>query len=190
MAEIRGIIVKKQGERAEVKVDKAESELTGLPKYIDCWNPVGAKAGDVVGAEYRDFDQRKAKLVIYGLPVAGILAGVACGHSMATFFHMDELPFIAACIVLWLLVTVNYARILNVMLYAKASRLLFLKSSSRRLLLIWVKRNRLKHEGYFGISLSAQTGAAAANRYYSAGLPRGFCRRQRHCQPGAGGCFV
>ena len=69
MAEIRGIIVKKQGERAEVKVDKAESELTGLPKYIDCWNPVGAKAGDVVGAEYRDFDQRKAKLVIYGLPV-------------------------------------------------------------------------------------------------------------------------
>ena len=62
-------------------------------------------------AEYRDFDQCKAKLVIYGLPVAGILAGVACGHSMATFFHMDELPFIAACIVLWLLVTVNYARI-------------------------------------------------------------------------------
>ena len=111
MAEIRGIVVKKQGERAEVKVDKAESELTGLPKYIDCWNPVGAKAGDVVGAEYRDFDQRKAKLVIYGLPVAGILAGVACGHSMATFFHMDELPFIAVCIVLWLLVTVNYARI-------------------------------------------------------------------------------
>ena len=111
MAEIRGIVVKKQGERAEVKVDKAESELTGLPKYIDCWNPVGAKAGDVVGAVYRDFDQRKAKLVIYGLPVAGILAGVACGHSMATFFHMDELPFIAVCIVLWLLVTVNYARI-------------------------------------------------------------------------------
>ena len=111
MAEIRGIIVKKQGERAEVKVDKAESELTGLPKYIDCWNPVGAKAGDVVGAEYSDFAHRKAKLVINGLPVAGILAGVACGHSMATFFHMDELPFIAGCIVLWLLVTVNYARI-------------------------------------------------------------------------------
>ena len=64
-----------------------------------------------------------------------------------------------------------------------------MKSSSRRLLLIWVKRNRLKHEGYFGISLSAQTGAAAANRYYSVGLSGGFCRRQRHCQPGAGGCF-
>ena len=28
MAEIRGIVVKKQGERAEIKVDKTESELT------------------------------------------------------------------------------------------------------------------------------------------------------------------
>ena len=60
MAEIRGLVVKKQGERAEIKVDKTESELTGLPKYLDCWNPVGAKAGDVVGAEYRDFDNTKA----------------------------------------------------------------------------------------------------------------------------------
>ena len=68
MAEIRGIIVKKQGERAEVKVDKAESELTGLPKYIDCWNPVGAKAGDVVGAEYRDFDQRRWQVFLQVLP--------------------------------------------------------------------------------------------------------------------------
>lgn len=111
MAEIRGLVVKKNGERAEVKVDKIESELKNLPKYLDCWNPVGAKAGDIVGAEYRDFDQKQAKLIIYGLPVAGILAGVACGHSMATFFHIDELLPIAICIVLWLLVTVNYARI-------------------------------------------------------------------------------
>ena len=35
MAEIRGIVVKKQGERAEIKVDKTESELQGLPKYLD-----------------------------------------------------------------------------------------------------------------------------------------------------------
>lgn len=114
MAEIRGLVVKKQGERAEVKVDKTESELTGLPKYLDCWNPVGAKAGDVVGAEYRDFDQKKAKAIIYGLPLSGILAGVACGHAMAMFFHMEgmhEWMLMAGCIVLWLIVTVNYARI-------------------------------------------------------------------------------
>ena len=111
MAEIRGIIVKKHGERAEVKVDKTESELTGLPKYLDCWNPVGAKAGDIVGAEYRDFDKTKARLIMYGLPVAGVLAGVAFGNSLATFFHMDKLPFIAGGVVLWLIVTVSYARI-------------------------------------------------------------------------------
>ena len=111
MAEIRGIIVKKHGERAGVKVDKTESELTGLPKYLDCWNPVGAKAGDIVGAEYRDLDKTKAKLIMYGLPVAGVLAGVAFGNSLATFFHMDKLPFIAGGIVLWLIVTVSYARI-------------------------------------------------------------------------------
>ncbi len=111
MAEIRGIIVKKHGERAEVKVDKTESELTGLPKYLDCWNPVGAKAGDIVGAEYRDLDKTKASLIMYGLPVAGVLAGVAFGNSLATFFHMDKLPFIAGGVVLWLIVTVSYARI-------------------------------------------------------------------------------
>ena len=111
MAEIRGIIVKKQGERAEIKVDKTESELTGLPKYLDCWNPVGAKAGDVVGAEYRDFDNTKAKMIIYGLPVTGVLAGIAFGNSLATFFHMDKMPFIIGGMILWLIVTISYARI-------------------------------------------------------------------------------
>lgn len=111
MTEIRGIVVKKHGERAEVKVDKTESELTGLPKYLDCWNPVGAKAGDIVGAEYRDMDETKAKLIMYGLPIGGVLAGVAFGNSLATFFHMDKLPFIAGGVVLWLIVTISYARI-------------------------------------------------------------------------------
>ncbi|MDO4922361.1 MAG: SoxR reducing system RseC family protein [Phascolarctobacterium sp.] len=111
MTEIRGIVVKKHGERAEVKVDKTESELTGLPKYLDCWNPVGAKAGDIVGAEYRDMDETKAKLIMYGLPLGGVLAGVAFGNSLATFFHMDKLPFIAGGVALWLIVTVSYARI-------------------------------------------------------------------------------
>lgn len=111
MAEIRGIIVKKYGERAEVKVDKTESELEGLPKYLDCWNPVGAKAGDVVGAEYRDMDKRKAQMIMYGLPATGVLAGVAFGNSLATFFHMDKWPFIVGGIILWLIVTISYARI-------------------------------------------------------------------------------
>lgn len=111
MAEIRGIVVKRYGERAEIKVNKAESELTGLPKYLDCWNPIGAKAGDVVGAEYREGDQTKAKLIVYGLPVAGVLAGLAFGNSLATFFHMDSIPFMIGGVVLWEIVTISYARI-------------------------------------------------------------------------------
>lgn len=111
MAEIRGTVVKKQGERAEIKVDKTESELTGLPKYLDCWNPVNAKPGERVGAEYRDFDAGKAKMIVYGLPVAGVLAGYAFGHSLATFFHSESSYFIAGGIIVWLIVTCSYAYI-------------------------------------------------------------------------------
>ncbi|MDY6029810.1 MAG: SoxR reducing system RseC family protein [Acidaminococcaceae bacterium] len=113
MAEIRGVVVKKQGERAEIKVDKAESELTGLPKYLDCWNPVNAKPGERVGAEFRDFDDRKAKLIVYGLPLTGILAGYAFGHSLATFFHSDSNYFVIGGIIVWLIVTCSYAYIFN-----------------------------------------------------------------------------
>ncbi len=109
MAEIVGIVVKKQGERAQIKVNKSESELKMLPKYLDCWNPIGAKTGDIVGVEYRDLDKRKAQMIMYGLPIAGVLAGVAFGNSLATFFHMDKLPFIAGGIVLWEIVTIAYA---------------------------------------------------------------------------------
>lgn len=111
MAEIKGVIVKKSGERAEIKVDKENSELKGLPKYLDCWNPIGAKPGDIVGAEYREPNVKTEKMIVYGLPVAGVIAGVAFGHSLATFFHAEEWPFILGGIILWLIVTVSYARI-------------------------------------------------------------------------------
>ena len=65
----------------------------------------------MVGAEYRDFDNTKAKMIIYGLPVTGVLAGIAFGNSLATFFHMDKMPFIIGGIILWLIVTISYARI-------------------------------------------------------------------------------
>ena len=111
MTDIKGIVIKRQGERAEVKVDKTKSTGSNLPKYLDCWNPVNAKAGEVVGVEYQELDKRKAQLIMYGLPVLGLLAGVAFGNSLAIFFHMDRLYFILGGVVLWLLVAINYARI-------------------------------------------------------------------------------
>lgn len=111
MTEIRGIVVKKQGERAEVKIDKTKSTGRNLPKYLDCWNPVNAKAGDNVGIEYQEMDKRKEQMILYGLPLLGLLAGAAFGNSLAIFFHMEKLYFISGGIILWLLVAVNYARI-------------------------------------------------------------------------------
>lgn len=111
MTDIKGIVIKRQGERAEVKVDKTKSTGSNLPKYLDCWNPVNAKAGEVVGIEYQELDKRKAQLIMYGLPVLGLLAGAAFGNSLAIFFHMDRLYFILGGVVLWLLVAINYARI-------------------------------------------------------------------------------
>lgn len=111
MADIKGIVIKKQGERAEVKIDKTQSTVSNLPKYLDCWNPVNAKAGDTVGIEYQELDKRKGQMIIYGLPVLGVIAGVAFGNGLASFLHMDKVPFMAGGVVLWLIVTVNYARI-------------------------------------------------------------------------------
>ena len=111
MTDIKGIVIKRQGERAEVKVDKTKSTGSNLPQYLDCWNPVNAKAGEVVGVEYQELDKRKAQLIMYGLPVLGLLAGAAFGNSLAIFFHMDRLYFILGGVVLWLLVAINYARI-------------------------------------------------------------------------------
>lgn len=112
MAEIRGTVVKVYGERAEIKVNRQESEGEGLPKYLDAWNPIAAKPGDQVGGEYRDQDDTKMKAIYYGLPISGVLAGVAFGHSLATFFHSEEeWMFVAGGIVLWEIVTISYARI-------------------------------------------------------------------------------
>lgn len=113
MAEIRGLVMKTMGERAQVKVNMNESELKNIPKYLDCWNPIGAKVGDDISAEMRDFDQRTGKLIMYGLPVAGVLAGVAFGHSIAKFFSLQDIEWVIDLIsvILWLIVTVSYARI-------------------------------------------------------------------------------
>ncbi|MCQ2565067.1 MAG: SoxR reducing system RseC family protein [Clostridia bacterium] len=111
MSEIWGMVMKRQGERAEVKIDRTKTTVEHLPKYLDCWNPISAKAGEIVGIEYQELSAGKAKLITYGFPVLGILAGLACGHSIANFFQKDPLWFIVVSAILWLGVTINYARI-------------------------------------------------------------------------------
>ena len=109
-AEIKGLLIKKHGERAEVKVDRTKTTVTGIPKYLDCWCPINAKVGDTVGVEYRELEKSKSNLVIYGFPVLGVLAGIAFGKSLATFFHMEELWFMVGGVVLWLFIALTYVR--------------------------------------------------------------------------------
>lgn len=110
MAEIQGIVMKAHGERCEIKVDREASELKDLPRYLDCWNPIGAKVGDIVGAEYRSMDGTKAKAIMYSFPVFGFLAGGVFGYAQAKFFDKEPLWFIIGGIVLFEIVSISYAR--------------------------------------------------------------------------------
>ena len=84
-AEIKGLLIKKQGERAEVKVDRTKTTVTGIPKYLDCWCPINAKVGDTVGVEYRELEKSKSNLVIYGY-----------SNSYAeAFAGINSIPFVA-----------------------------------------------------------------------------------------------
>ena len=109
MTEIKGIVLKRSGERAQVKVDKTKSTATNLPKYLDCWNPINAKPGDNVGIEYQEMDDKKMKMIMYGFPVLGFVAGVTFGISLADFFHMEKLWFVVGGVVVWLAVALTYA---------------------------------------------------------------------------------
>ena len=110
MAEIQGIVMRTYGERCEIKVDKNASELNHLPKNLDCWNPIGAKVGDIVGAEYRSMDGTKAKAIMYSFPAFGLLAGAFFGYAQAKFFDKEPLWFIIGGIVLFEIVSISYAR--------------------------------------------------------------------------------
>ena len=40
----------------------------------------------------------------------GVLAGIAFGKSLASFFHMEELWFMVGGVVLWLFIALTYVR--------------------------------------------------------------------------------
>ena len=108
--ELIGIVTKRKGERAEVKIDKNRSTRLQAPRYLDCWNPIGAKEGQTVGIDYQEMDSRKAKIIYYGLPVLGVAAGCVFGNSLAVFFHGDKMIYMGVGTVLWLFVALSYAR--------------------------------------------------------------------------------
>lgn len=110
MAEIQGVVLKKQGERCEIKVDREASENKNLPRYLDCWNPIGAKVGDIVGAEYRSLEDGKAKAILYGVPICGLFAGGAFGYAQAIFFGGNPVWYVLGGVAVFEFVSLSYAR--------------------------------------------------------------------------------
>ena len=102
-AELVGLLIEKHGERAKIKLDKDKSKGEKIPKYLEAWCPINAKVGDVVGVEYQEMNKRKMQMILYGFPVFG--------NSIAVFFDIDKTMPVMLGVVIWLLVSVNYARI-------------------------------------------------------------------------------
>ena len=110
-AELVGLLIEKHGERAKIKLDKDKSKGEKIPKYLEAWCPINAKVGDVVGVEYQEMNKRKMQMILYGFPVLSVIAGAVFGNSIAVFFDIDKTMPVMLGVVIWLLVSVNYARI-------------------------------------------------------------------------------
>lgn len=107
--EIKGYILETKGQRARIKVNKKESERKGLPNYLDCWNSIGAKKGEIVDVQLRELNNKKGMLIMYAIPILSLLAGIIFGNSVAIFFKMDNFyPMIGGGI-LWLFFGITYS---------------------------------------------------------------------------------
>lgn len=109
MPEIKGYILEIKGQRARIKVNKKESERKGLPTYLDCWNSIGAKKGEIVDVQLQELNNKKGMLIMYAIPILALLAGIIFGNSVAIFFKIDNLyPMIGGGI-LWLFFGLIYS---------------------------------------------------------------------------------
>lgn len=113
MPEIKGVIVDRKGERARVKVDQENSERKNLPKFIDCWNKIDAKKGMTVKIEMQELDKKKAKMIVYGVPLLFAIAGASFGRVVSDYFSWDMIWTIAGSTALWLFMGITYAGTFN-----------------------------------------------------------------------------
>lgn len=110
-ADIIGLVVERRGERAKIKVDKDRSIGDKIPKYVEAWCPINAKVGEIVGIEFQEMNKQKMQMILYGFPVLATIAGAVFGNSLAIFFGIDKVMPMLLSVVIWLLISVNYARV-------------------------------------------------------------------------------
>lgn len=76
------------GERASCSFDKALGE--GKPEELEVLNPVHAEAGDFVEFDLPGHTELKISLVLWAVPLLGLVAGAAAGASLHDVLSMDR----------------------------------------------------------------------------------------------------
>jgi len=108
--DVKGLLIKRRGQRATVRVDRERSRRKIAAHTIDCWNSINAQIGDNVNVNYRMVDEKKLKLVTYITIPVSVIAGVTFGHGMATFLGWHEYYYhvVGVSTLLWFIVGWSY----------------------------------------------------------------------------------
>ncbi len=108
MAEYIGYVTERKGQRAKVKIDRSMYKGTNIPKFLDCWNACEAKVGCQVEVGRQEVNSRKAKMIVYGIPLLCAVAGAVFGNGIARFFRWPVLESVAGGTLLWLFLGWSY----------------------------------------------------------------------------------
>lgn len=103
-----GKVIAVNKQRAKVKIEQRPGEQR--PKMLDCWNACEAKRGTRVIVGKQSLDEKRAKMIVYGIPVLTTLAGLLFGKAIAHFFAADSLLVILSSVIVWLALGLYYAR--------------------------------------------------------------------------------
>ena len=81
-----GKIIAVNKQRAKVKIEQRPGEQR--PKLLDCWNACKAKQGTRVIVGKQTLDEKRMKMIIWGIPALTAVAGAAFGRAIAHFFSI------------------------------------------------------------------------------------------------------
>ena len=95
-----GKIIAVNKQRAKVKIEQRPGEQR--PKLLDCWNACKAKPGTRVIVGKQTLDEKKMKMIIWGIPALTALAGALFGRAIAHFFSIPVWQMVVLSMVVWL----------------------------------------------------------------------------------------
>ena len=95
-----GKVIAVNKQRAKVKIEQRPGEQR--PKMLDCWNACEAKRGTRVIVGKQSLDEKKAQMIVYGIPVLTALAGAAFGRAIAHFFSAPVWQIVVLSTLVWL----------------------------------------------------------------------------------------